>query len=262
MSPALARALVMIAANGKTDASGHFEVALSQVGQLSLAVVGKTWKPTAPAKDREVLLLEGVALLSKRLGSDEAAVVALAVELAQVRYAQDRAIAAGTEHPDRFSGFGPYLPAKARQDVSPLINGTFALMTAYQLKWPVPIETRVSSPFGDRNHPVLGRQQMHKGVDLAVPSGTPIWAIAPGIVTIAGQDAINGRFVKLDHGHGLTSAYCHGSNLEVARGDQVKGGAVVISSGASGRVSGPHLHFQLELDGVPIDPQLFQPITP
>jgi murein DD-endopeptidase MepM/ murein hydrolase activator NlpD len=259
VSPSLARALVMVSSDGKTDPTGHFQVSLGQVGQRSLIVVGLNWPTNGTAAEKEAILIDGVARLQKRLGGVEAAVAALAVDLAQVRYALDRARAAGTEHPERFTSFGPYLPAKPRAEASPLVHGTFALATAYAMGWPVASEARVSSPFGPRVHPVLGVTQKHLGLDLAVPTGTPVAAIAAGEVIIAGVDAVNGRFVKIDHGHGLVSAYCHGSSLQVSRGGDVKQGQVVLSSGASGRVSGPHLHFQLELDGVPIDPELFRP---
>lgn len=259
VSPALARALVMVSSDGKTDSAGHFQVVLGRTGQRSLLVVGLSWPTNGTAAERETMLIDAVARLQKRLGGVEAAVAALAVDLAQLRYALDRAKAAGAAHPERFAAFGPYLPALPRAEASPLVHGTFALATAYAMDWPVAPEVRVTSPFGPRVHPVLGVTQKHLGVDLAVPTGTPVAAIAAGEVAIAGVDAVNGRFVKIDHGHGLVSAYCHGSSLQVSRGAEVKQGQVVLSSGASGRVSGPHLHFQLELDGAPVDPELFRP---
>lgn len=259
VAPSLARALVMVSSDGKTDPTGHFQVSLGRTGQRSLTVVGLEWPTKGTAAEKEAILVEAVARLDKRLGGVEAAVTALAVDLAQVRYALDRAKAARVVHPERFASFGTYLPAQPRAEASPLVHGTFALATAYAMDWPVARGVRVSSPFGPRVHPVLGVTQKHLGVDLAVPTGTPVAAIAAGQVIIAGVDAVNGRFVKIDHGHGLVSAYCHGASVEVSRGGEVKQGEVVLSSGASGRVSGPHLHFQLELDGVPIDPELFRP---
>lgn len=82
-------------------------------------------------------------------------------------------------------------------------------------------------------------------------------AVAEGRVVYASRDAVNGHFVKIDHGHGLTSAYCHASALDVARGEAVTKGARLLRSGATGRATGPHLHLQLELNGHPIDPELF-----
>lgn len=260
LDPALARGLLMVTSDGQVDGQGHSEVQLNAAGERALLVVGLNWPKGGTAEVRERLLVEGVAKLGRRLGGPEAAVAALKVDVAQVRWAIDRARAAGQREPERFSAFGPYLPARRREEVAPLIHGTFALATAFDLVWPVELGAKVSSPFGERVHPVLGVTRPHLGVDLAVPTGTPVKVVAAGQVTIAGVDAVNGRFVKVDHGHGLVSAYCHGSAHRVERGDQVAAGRVVMDSGASGRVSGPHLHFQLELDGVPVDPELFRPL--
>ena len=128
------------------------------------------------------------------------------------------------------------------------------LSTAYSLAWPVPEKTRITSPFGWRDHPILGRQQFHSGVDLAVPEGTPARATADGIVRRASEDQVNGRVVIIEHGHGVTTAYCHNSELQVSVGQRVKAGDVIARSGTTGRSTGPHVHYQLAFGGKPVDP--------
>ena len=136
------------------------------------------------------------------------------------------------------------------------------LGTAYGLSWPVAPGTRVSSPFGWRNHPTLGYGKMHTGVDLSVPEGTPVKVVADGIVRRASEDAVNGKVVIVEHGHGVATAYCHNSRLLVVTGQKVTAGDVIADSGTTGRSTGPHVHYQLELGHKPMDPFAFRGSKP
>lgn len=238
---------------------GAYDVQLSATGRAAWTKLGLTMPPdTAPAHQRQQMLFRGIHRLTEQFGGREAAVAALVVELHRVTYAVDQARASGAEDPTVYAGFRSFLPPDDRDAADPVIRETFALTTAFGMAWPVDESARISSPFGWRKHPVLGQRKRHTGVDIAVRTGTPIQAVADGRVVYAGKDAVNGNFVKLDHGHGLTTAYCHASSLLVTRGATVKMGNQIARSGKSGRVSGPHLHFQLEIDGVPVDPELFR----
>jgi hypothetical protein len=117
---------------------------------------------------------------------------------------------------------------------------------------------RVSSPFGWRQHPTLKKRRFHEGIDLATPVGTPVQAAGSGTVTRARADSVNGKYVKLSHGHGVTSAYCHGDAFRVSKGQSVQRGDHVMDSGNTGRSSGPHLHFGLRIDGHSVDPALLR----
>jgi murein DD-endopeptidase MepM/ murein hydrolase activator NlpD len=134
---------------------------------------------------------------------------------------------------------------------------SLTLATAFSLGWPVPDLTEVTSPFGMRNHPILGHEQLHTGIDLSVPLGTPIIATGPGVVIRAGETKVNGRFCIIDHGHGVTTAYLHNSRVLVVEGQRVQAGDFVSISGNTGRSTGPHLHYQLELSHHPVDPLFF-----
>lgn len=189
------------------------------------------------------------------LGSDDAAVLALFAGPELARYAVARA---------RAEGEAPTLEALARQlppgRTSALEATSQVLMfgTAYALSWPVAPGTRVTSPFGLRTHPTLGTQQLHTGVDLSVPEGTPVKVVADGVVKRASEDAVNGKVVIIDHGRGVTTAYCHNSRLLVVAGQGVKAGEILSESGNTGRSTGPHLHYQLELGRRPVDPFIFR----
>lgn len=133
-----------------------------------------------------------------------------------------------------------------------------SLATAFTLGWPVPDLTEVSSPFGMRNHPILKGERLHTGIDLSLPEGTPIIAAGPGRVIRTGETKVNGRFLIIDHGHGVTTAYLHNERVLVVEGQHVSAGTFVSLSGNTGRSTGPHLHYQLELAQQPVDPLFFR----
>lgn len=193
------------------------------------------------------------------LGSEEAAVLAVFAGYDVASYAARRATAEGRAATlEMLSQRLPPTSAKA------IASASSALMlgTAYGLSWPVAPGTRVTSPFGWRNHPILGRGQFHTGVDLSVPEGTPVKVVADGVVRRASEDAVNGRVVIVDHGRGVSTAYCHNSSLRVSTGQRVKAGDVIADSGSTGHSTGPHVHYQLELGHKPMDPFAFRGSKP
>ena len=120
-------------------------------------------------------------------------------------------------------------------------------------RWPV--EGALTSAFGIRWRGLL--PEVHRGVDIDVPSGTEVRAMAPGRVRFAGTQNAYGNVVRMDHGGGVETVYAHLSEVRVTAGDIVEGHAVVALSGATGDVTGPHLHFELwrwghERDPVPL----------
>jgi murein DD-endopeptidase MepM/ murein hydrolase activator NlpD len=118
-------------------------------------------------------------------------------------------------------------------------------------RWPV--DAPVVSHFGARREPGL-LPRLHEGVDLDVPSGTPVRAMRPGAVRFAGERGGWGKVVIVDHARGVTTVYAHLSQTGVRTGERVRGRQVVGLSGASGNAQGPHLHFEVWIDGEPADP--------
>ncbi|MEO8603366.1 MAG: M23 family metallopeptidase [bacterium] len=122
------------------------------------------------------------------------------------------------------------------------------------LHFGLPVHGRISSPFGDRLHPILHQVRPHTGVDIAAAAGTPILAPASGRVISAGWRGGYGLAVVVDHGNGDSTLYGHMSSISVGVGDQVESGAVLGRVGQTGRATGPHVHFETRHDGVPVDP--------
>ena len=111
-----------------------------------------------------------------------------------------------------------------------------------------------SSGFGVRRNPVSDRIKMHEGLDIANPPGTPIQAPADGTVTFSDTKPGYGRTLVIDHGYGIETWYGHNSKLLVARGQKVRRGDNIALLGSSGRVTGPHLHYEVRVHGIPVDP--------
>ncbi|WP_312998501.1 peptidoglycan DD-metalloendopeptidase family protein [Achromobacter animicus] len=116
---------------------------------------------------------------------------------------------------------------------------------------------RLSSPFGLRRFFNGQERNPHSGLDFAVPAGTPIKAPAAGVVVLVGDYFFNGKTVFLDHGQGFVSMFCHMSVISVKVGDEVPRGGVVGKVGATGRATGPHLHWNVSLNDARIDPAIF-----
>jgi murein DD-endopeptidase MepM/ murein hydrolase activator NlpD len=113
----------------------------------------------------------------------------------------------------------------------------------------------VTSTFGLRRDPFSGRLTWHEGMDVSVPSGTPVVTCAEGRVVRATWVSGYGRLVEVDHGNGLCTLYAHNSHLCVREGDRVRRGEILAYSGASGRASAPHLHYEVRLNGKAVNPE-------
>jgi murein DD-endopeptidase MepM/ murein hydrolase activator NlpD len=111
-------------------------------------------------------------------------------------------------------------------------------------------------------HPVLGKEIKHEGIDIAVPLATPVIAAAGGKVIYVGDLEVHGTTLVVDHGNGLATVYCHLSRASVKEGDKVSRGQVLAESGMTGLATGPHLHFEVRVDGEPADPREFLPELP
>jgi murein DD-endopeptidase MepM/ murein hydrolase activator NlpD len=158
---------------------------------------------------------------------------ALAVERAKLAGCQARraaAIAAGQPAPQCVPSFGGLV----------------------QFAWPV--HGPITSPFGMRTDPVTGRYQLHSGIDIGADYGVPITASADGNVIFAGWYGGYGNAIIIDHGSGYSTLYAHCSAMYVTANQPVRRGQAIGAVGATGWATGPHLHFEIRRNGVPIDP--------
>ncbi len=118
-----------------------------------------------------------------------------------------------------------------------------------------PVDGGIISGFGWREDPNTGEQVFHTGVDLACEEGTPVRASAAGTVLKVWEDELYGLAVKLQHGGDFTTLYAHLEEVKVSEGDHVEAGELIALSGTSGRTTGPHLHFEIHVDGRAVDPE-------
>lgn len=127
--------------------------------------------------------------------------------------------------------------------------------------WPVAHTTSITSPFGYRTHPIYGDQRLHAGIDIASPGvdRTPVVTVKSGTVTYASAMSTYGNLVIVDHGNGLQTRYAHLYGFNTTVGQSVEAGQVIGLVGNTGGSTGPHLHFEVRIDGVPYDPSIFFP---
>lgn len=117
-----------------------------------------------------------------------------------------------------------------------------------------PASGRLTSPFGFRIHPIFGDRRMHTGIDIAAPTGTTIKATRNGTVIAASYMSGYGNTIIVDHGGGISSLYPHLSSYDVRVGDRVSAGERIAGMGSTGNSTGPHLHFEIRVNGVPVNP--------
>jgi murein DD-endopeptidase MepM/ murein hydrolase activator NlpD len=139
--------------------------------------------------------------------------------------------------------------------LSPNFAGDWSVLADAPSLWPV--EGRVGSSFGEREDPINGEGAFHSGLDIEAPDGTPVRAAADGNVTDASMNAGYGREIILDHGHDVLTVYGHLSAMAVVPGQHVIRGQVIGYVGHSGRATGPHLHYEVRVHNVPVNPHKY-----
>jgi murein DD-endopeptidase MepM/ murein hydrolase activator NlpD len=119
----------------------------------------------------------------------------------------------------------------------------------------MPLEgAALTSGYGMRTHPVLGGRRQHTGIDLAAPTGTPVYATADGVVSRADWYSSYGLYIAVEHGASMQTRYAHLSRVAVTVGDSVKKGDLIGYVGSTGRSTGPHLHYEVRIDGLAVNP--------
>lgn len=131
-------------------------------------------------------------------------------------------------------------------------GGYTGVVGSGQLSWPC--SGPITSPFGYRVHPIFGIEISHAGIDIGVPEGTPVQAADGGTVIESGWISGYGYTIIIDHGNGIQTLYAHNSSLIAGSGQSVSKGEVVAYSGQTGNVTGPHCHFEVRINGSPVDP--------
>ncbi|MBJ7438669.1 MAG: M23 family metallopeptidase [Sphingopyxis sp.] len=165
---------------------------------------------------------------------------------------------------------GPFIPYKGRMGKAKALGPSFAALEGALFRMEVLERTLVAVPsgnpadvlmmssgFGYRSDPFTGGAAMHSGLDFRGPIGTPILAAAPGRVSFVGQKSGYGNVVEVDHGQGILTRYAHLSGFTSKVGTQVAAGQQIAKMGSTGRSTGSHLHFEVRLNGVAVNPRRF-----
>ena len=141
---------------------------------------------------------------------------------------------------------------KSLQDQQNLLASTPAIrpISGSEKSW-------ITSRFGFRSSPFTGQREFHQGFDISTRSGTPILATADGVVTYTGSKGLLGKIITIDHGHGLVTRYGHCKEFLKKRGEKVKRWEPIALVGNTGRSTGPHVHYEVHLNGIPVNPEKY-----
>ena len=143
------------------------------------------------------------------------------------------------------------------KEINVFLDKQRSILAATPSIWPV--KGWITSGFGKRASPLTGEPGRHMGVDIANEVNTPIRAAADGIVTYAGWESGYGRLVAIEHGYGFSTRYGHCARVDVKVGDEVKRGQVIGYMGSTGRSTGSHVHYEVRIHGMPVDPEKYLP---
>ena len=156
---------------------------------------------------------------------------------------------------------GPFIPVSAGQSAATGMSADkIAALRALARALPVsaPLETyELGSPFGVRGDPINGHQAYHTGIDLKAPYMSPVYATAAGVVTYAGYRTDYGKVVEIDHGNGIATRYAHLHRQTVSVGQRIAAHTQIGFLGSTGRATGPHVHYEVLVNGEPQDPEKF-----
>ena len=206
-----------------------------------------------------VLLLSGAASAEERIDSGDAApppeagMIALAEERPRVKISiGPQWVEPGEARYARRSTVGGHAAVVvfSRTPPSPFAGARSGALLPAGL----PVTARLTSGFGMRPHPIRGGMRAHSGVDLAAPYGSPIVATGDGVIGTAGWSGGYGLLVAISHGDGVQTRYGHMSRLNVAAGQEVRRGDVIGFVGSTGQSTGPHVHYEVRVDGVATNP--------
>lgn len=234
---------------GENDLLGELDAARAAVAEKQAALAGKQEQAVSAAsdleKERAALAALEAAQREQRDAADAArqekgaTLAAVTADLAELERREDALLAQS-------------------QALAAIINGNSGSGDGTgSMIWPV--NGTVTSGYGYRVHPILGRRILHTGIDIAASSGTAIWAADGGRVVYATWVDGYGNTVAIDHGGGIATLYAHQSSMAVSYGQSVKKGQVVGYVGSTGYSTGPHLHFEVRVNGTPVDPMGYLP---
>jgi len=213
--------------------------------------------PEEPARAANLAAAVLIDYSAVKHGSLDAGLEAFVLGDSSVERAINLARERGVVQPWRLASHQRYLTRAQRERAKPMVNQVMSVHTALTFVWPVS-RGRITSRFGPRRDPILGTPRNHNGTDIGLPIGSEVVAAHDGTVKYASYDGVNGHYLKLKHGYGLTTAYCHNSDLQVDKDDAVAQSQVIALSGNSGRSTGPHLHYIVKMGGRPVDPEMFR----
>ena len=145
----------------------------------------------------------------------------------------------------------------ARNEIARMVSGDGTRYVGGKFMWPTKNSYTITSPYSMRVHPTLGVYKQHTGIDIGAGYGTNVLAAADGTVIISGWNNAWGNYVVINHGGGVTTLYAHNSSLLVSKGQKVSRGQTIAKVGSTGYSTGPHIHFEVQVNGRAVNPMAY-----
>lgn len=228
--------------NSRANVGSHRSASARNLAAAALALASIAQLPTAVHANELGAAIDHEA--SSAEGSGERPVN---VRVGRALDLEGRAVYSGKSSFSDMAGITTFSTSPIRSSRIPAADG-------FRPGMPVS-RAAITSGFGRRSHPVLGGARMHSGVDLAAPLGSPVVATMDGLVELAGWNGGYGLAVRLAHKGGLETRFGHLSKITVSPGNEVRRGEVIGYVGSTGRSTGPHLHYEMRLNGIAIPPR-------
>lgn len=147
------------------------------------------------------------------------------------------------------------LQEQSLQETYELLKDQESLLSSTPSIWPA--RGWITSSFGYRVSPFTGEKQLHEGIDISAPAGTRVFAPADGVVTNTSTEEGYGKVVAINHGYGLVTRYAHNAEVAVKVGERIRRGEQIATIGNTGRSTGPHVHYEVRVNGIPVNPKRY-----
>ena len=246
---------VIFSAENITDLLHRYEI-ISQLVEYDKEVIGKVCEQKKALEEKKKQNEQTKQFIQQKLDEQQAQQKEYQEKQKESKALYDKLTQDVKAYEQAYNEAKKQEEALKRQAASALKNSSVKF-SGEKFLWPLSGYYTITSPYGYRIHPTLKVNKLHTGIDIDAPSGAPVLAANSGTVVLAGYNSGYGNYVIIDHGGGYATLYAHASSLNVSKGQTVKKGQTIMKVGSTGFSTGPHLHFEILVNGSTVNPMSY-----